>query len=353
MLMRVPRRVTDFLVAAIVGLVALVQVVHSDHHLPVTVPLALVASAAIFLRNGRPLAVLAVVTAANIVFLHTIGGWLAPVELVAAITVAMKHDRRTSGRAIAVVALVLGLELLRRNHWHVTNLVPLLILLGAAWVFGENMNARERERERRVTEAAAAERARVAREIHDVVTHNVSVMVVQAAAGREVFDARPDQASAALSAIEDTGRSALTELRRLLDVDGGDAETVPQPSLSRLDELVARVRATGLQVALDVEGTPRPVPEGVGLSVYRIVQESLTNTLKHARATHAAVVVRYRGDAVEVEVTDDGVGAQAPGDGRGLVGMRERVALYGGELDAGSVPAGGFRVRALLPVGAA
>ena len=353
MLMRVPGWVVDLVLAGVVGLTAVGQAAHDDHHLPFTLPAAAAATLAILLRNRRPIAVLAVVTAANAVFLHYGGAWLTPAELIAAVTVAMKHDRRTSAGAVAVSALVLGAELLQRNHWRVTTVVPLLVLLGAAWLMGENLNARERQRELRIAEAAAAERTRVARELHDVVTHNVSVMVVQAAAGREVFDARPDQASAALSAIEDTGRRALTELRRLLDVDGGDAETVPQPSLSQLDELVARVRATGLRVALDVQGTPHPVPEGVELSVYRIVQESLTNTLKHARATSAAVVVRYRGNGIEVEVTDDGVGATAPGEGRGLVGMRERVALYGGELDAGSVPAGGFRVRALLPVGAA
>ena len=177
-------------------------------------------------------------------------------------------------------------------------------------------------------------------------------MVVQAAAGNAVFDERPDQARAALAAVEETGRRALGELRRLLDVVTGDesADYDPQPGLDRLDMLVASVRATGLGVELTVEGTPRELPAALELSAFRIVQECLTNTLKHARATHASVRVRYGGDELEVEVADDGVGALSTHGGRGLVGMRERVALFGGELAAGAQPGGGFAVRARLPL---
>jgi signal transduction histidine kinase len=178
-------------------------------------------------------------------------------------------------------------------------------------------------------------------------------MVVQAAAAGEIFDTDPQRAREAIGAVEETGRRALNELRRLLGAVADDeAVVVPQPSLDRLGELVERVRAAGLEVELIEEGAPGDVPEGVGLSAYRIVQESLTNTLKHAFASHVTVRVRHSGDAVEVEVTDDGVGAALHGEGRGLIGMRERVALYGGELDAGTRSGGGYGVRARIPVAA-
>jgi signal transduction histidine kinase len=177
-------------------------------------------------------------------------------------------------------------------------------------------------------------------------------MVVQAAAGNDVFDERPDRAREALVAVEETGRRALAELRRLFDVvadDEVEVELAPQPSLAGLGELVEIVRRGGLETQLLIEGTPRPLPEGVELSTYRIVQEALTNTLKHAHAEHAIVRVRYAADAIEVEVTDDGVGAPAPNAGRGLVGMRERVALFGGDLLTGARPGGGFAVHARMP----
>jgi signal transduction histidine kinase len=177
-------------------------------------------------------------------------------------------------------------------------------------------------------------------------------MVVQAAAGNDVFDERPDRAREALAAVEETGRRALGELRTLLAAVG-EEEHAPQPSLTRLDELVDQVRRAGVGVELTVEGAPRELPAAVDLSAYRIVQEALTNMLRHARATKATVWVRYAPGELEVEVADDGVGAASTEGGRGLLGMRERVALLGGELTARSRPGGGFAVRARLPVGAA
>jgi signal transduction histidine kinase len=195
------------------------------------------------------------------------------------------------------------------------------------------------------------ERARIARELHDVVSHNVSVMVVQAAAGDDVFETHPEQAREALRAVEETGRRALGELRKLLAVSDDGEGAAPQPGLARVDELAARVRSAGLEVALTIEGTPRAVPEALDLSAYRIVQEALTNTLKHAHASRAEVHVRYEPDALEVEVSDDGVGPSGPtGDGRGLIGMRERVSLFGGELLADARSGGGFQVRARMPL---
>jgi signal transduction histidine kinase len=223
-----------------------------------------------------------------------------------------------------------------------------------SWSWGELLRS-SRERRRIVAQRAVEnERARIARELHDVVAHNVSLMVVQAVAAQDVFDVRPELSRESLSAIEASGRAALGELRRLLSTvraDGEDAHD-PQPGLAQLEALVESVRAAGLDVALRREGRPVEVPSGVGLSAYRIVQEALTNTLRHAHASSAVVTVRYTPVAVEVEVADDGRGARGGVEGgRGIVGMRERAALLGGTLEVGSAPRGGFHVRAALPVG--
>ena len=207
-------------------------------------------------------------------------------------------------------------------------------------------------------QAAGAEKARIARELHDVIAHSVSVIVVQAGAAGDVFDTHPDQARTALLAIERTGREALAELRRLLGaVFPGElrAPSAPQPGLDRLDELAAQVRAAGLAVTVTVDGAPAALPAGIDLSSYRIVQEALTNTLRHARARAAEVTVRVRSDAVEIDVVDDGTAAPRPSDGPGygIIGMRERAAVLGGTLDAAPTAHGGFRVRALLPLDAA
>jgi signal transduction histidine kinase len=230
-------------------------------------------------------------------------------------------------------------------------------LLAVAWAAGEVVRLRRAELaaiEARAERAVAEEQARIARELHDVIAHNVSVMVVQASAARDVFDDRPDRAREALGSIESTGRAAMAELRRLIGGvrSSGDDEVAPQPGLDRIHALVDQVQAAGLHVALTIEGTPRPLPAGVDLSAYRIVQEALTNVLRHARATRADVRLRYGDGAITVEVRDDGVGPPAAlnGHGHGLVGMRERVALLRGEIELGAAPDGGFRVHAQLPL---
>ncbi|MFE2948464.1 sensor histidine kinase, partial [Embleya sp. NPDC059267] len=202
----------------------------------------------------------------------------------------------------------------------------------------------------------AAERARIARELHDVVAHNVSVMVVQADGAAYALDAAPELTREALGTISATGREALAEMRRLLGVlrsqSEGDAY-VPQPGVEQLEDLLERVRSAGLPVDLTVEGVPVELSQGVALTVYRIVQEALTNTRKHGGPdAKARVRLRYLGEDVELDVGDDGRGAAAPGDGmgHGLVGMCERVALFGGHLETGPRPDGGWRVRARLPV---
>ncbi len=200
------------------------------------------------------------------------------------------------------------------------------------------------------------ERARIARELHDIVAHSLAVIVLQAQAADRVLTADPTGARQALGSIESVGREGLDELRRLLQVllvTEDAAELDPPPSVRHLDLLVERVRETGLPVELTVDGSPRPLPPGVDVSAYRIVQEALTNTLKHSGAARATVDLRYRTGALEVQVTDDGPRnhrESLPNHvGHGLIGMRERVLLYGGTLEAGGQPTGGFRVLARLP----
>ena len=204
--------------------------------------------------------------------------------------------------------------------------------------------------------AVADEQARIAREVHDVVAHSVSVIVVQAAAADDVFDEHPDQARDALRSIEHTGRDALRELRLLLGAmrpAGDGAEHAPAPGLERLDELAEPLRAGGLDVVMRREGDG-DVPAGVDLSAYRIVQEALTNTLRHARATRAEVVLRLGPEALEVDVRDNGRPSVALSEGgHGLVGMRERATMLGGTFEAGPMPEGGYRVHARLPLEAA
>jgi signal transduction histidine kinase len=205
--------------------------------------------------------------------------------------------------------------------------------------------------------ATAEERRRIAREMHDVVAHSVSVMVVQAGGARRIIARDPDRAAEAAAQIEYTGRAALVEMRRLLGLlhagEGEAGALAPQPSLAELDALVERSRAAGLPVEVRVLGDRRPLPAGIDLAAYRIVQEALTNALKHAGATPTEVHLRWGEDELELEILDSG-GTVAPrngtGGGHGLVGMAERVRLYGGELEAGPRPAGGFRVRARLPL---
>lgn len=228
----------------------------------------------------------------------------------------------------------------------------------ATWLSGVFVRTRGEEREsversqaleRAAVQAVADERARLARELHDVISHNLSVMVVQAAGARAAGDAAPD----ALEKIERSGRESLVEMRRLLGVlrsDNGDASLVPQPGVGALAELVDAVRGAGVELELSVEGDAHDLPPALDLSVYRIIQESLTNVLKHSAGGSARVRVRCQADSVEVEVTDDGRGPSTPsGIGHGLIGMRERVAIFGGSLDAGPRPGGGFVVRARLP----
>ncbi|MCO8276860.1 histidine kinase [Actinoplanes sp. TRM 88003] len=213
----------------------------------------------------------------------------------------------------------------------------------------DRRRAAEREREQLALVAVAEERARIARELHDIVAHSLSVIVLQANGGEYAFERDPARARAALRTIGATGRDALEEIRQLVQILRGDGD---EPTDHAVTSVVERARAAGVTVDLVVDGDPPELPGGVALAVYRIVQESLTNTLKHAGpAPSATVRVSYRAGAVELEVTDTGVGGVAvPGGGHGLVGMRERATLYGGTFDAGPALGGGWRVRASIPL---
>jgi signal transduction histidine kinase len=330
-------------------------------------PLAALTALPIAARRYRPLAVFAVTVGAWLAILLAGVDTFAPGVLVATYTLAAHCERRVALRAGVAALLVLApASAFSSGRLQADAAIPTVVLLAAAWILGDNMRTRrayygeledkaerlEREREESERRAVTEEQARIARELHDVIAHNVGVMVLQAAGAREVFDADPARAREALVAIESTGRDALAELRHLLGVAGdGSAALAPQPGLPHLEALVDQVRATGLTVDLALEGETQDVPAGVGLSAYRVIQEALTNTLRHAFASRVSVFVRRREGELEVDVLDDGAGppATASAEGRGLVGMRERVALFGGEFEAGPRPEGGFRVRARFP----
>lgn len=333
-------------------------------------------------RHRYPVQVLAITGIATIVY-GAMGEPATGAEfgvLIAMYTVASVSDWRTS--IISLGATLMGIQatyvvtLLRSP----TTLPVYIISYGkaaglfvAAWLVGDSIRSRreraaelehraeelERARDDEARQAVVDERQRIARELHDVVAHNVSVMVVQAGGARRVLETKPELAREALGAIESTGREALGEMRRMLDVLRTD-DTVdglaPQPSLSRLDGLVEHVREAGVPVELLVQGEPRPLPVAIDLTAFRIVQEALTNVVKHAGRARATVWIAYEPGSVAIEVADDGRGPGAstfpsdPGRRHGIIGMRERVALFGGELSIGPRMQGGFIVRARLPI---
>jgi signal transduction histidine kinase len=289
---------------------------------------------------------------------------------VAIYTVGAHCSRRVSVRCMVGLVVFLAVEqALDPTNKDISDplgAMPFLLLLVLLpWVTGMYLRTRrlyvaelreravraEAEREQRAREAVADEQRRIARELHDAVAHAMSVMVVQAEAAEEMLGVDPEKARVPVQRIQSVGRDGLAEMRRLLAVlrTGESPGKAPQPGLAQLDVLAEEIRSAGLPVELTVEGQPRPLPVGVDISAYRIVQEALTNVLRHARATHVDVRLRY-GDTLELDVEDDGIGVlTATNGGHGLVGMRERVGLYGGTLEAGPV-ATGFRVRATLPL---
>ncbi len=315
----------------------------------------------------------------------------------AAVTVVASMDYPTGNLPLGVLFLCFGLGAYapRRDAWIGLSAVAiglvtirvvgapdydLLVasfnaaLFGGGWMAGQLVRTRSAATTARLAEAeeraeaqrqhaaraVAEERLRIAQELHDVVAHSMSVIAVQAGMGVHVIDTRPDDAKQALASISATSRQTLQEMRRLLGVlrgEDGDRSNAPAPGIGDLPALVADVQATGTPVTLSVEGEPCDIPHGVELSVYRLVQEGLTNVIKHAGKASAAVTLRYQPCEVEVEIVDDGRGAAAAAGaasgsgsgGHGLLGMRERVAVWGGTLDVGPRPGGGFRVLATVP----
>jgi len=344
------------------------------------IPLALALAVPVIFRRSHPVAAFgaAVVIGGIQVLLNIRPNATDLVIVILLYTLAAYTPRRTSvaGLAICLAGSAVAVARWMPGQLSVLDAIAVGSIMFAgpsliAWVFGDSMRYRrayytsledraarlEAERDAQAQIAAAAERARIARELHDVVAHNVSVMVVQADGASYALASDPDRARQALAAIASTGRQALMEMRRMLGVlrrddDGTEPERAPLPGIGQLGELLEQARATGLAVSFTVEGVPQPLPDGAALAAYRIVQESLTNTRKHGgpRAT-AQVLLRYLEDALLLRVTDDGLGAVAASDGagHGLTGMRERVAIYGGWVQAGPRPAGGYQVTARLP----
>lgn len=345
---------------------------------------AIVICAPIAFRRRSPL--LALVVSSLGILVHLLSGWpagtLPLATLLLTYTVGAWCSLREAVAGIGVVsAAIVALGVADPPGFDTVGLVGVLAQYAAVWAIAVAIHNRRAATDAKVREAderaeaerqsaarvLAEERLRIAQELHDVVAHSMSVIAVQAGVGVHVLDDRPEQARAALEAISTTSRGTLNEMRRLLgvlrDSDGARAAT-PAPGLDDLPRLVDDVRAAGLPATLRIEGAGESVNAGVALSAYRVVQEALTNVIKHAgRPTRVDVTLRYLPGALAVEVVDDGRGLIAlPGNGRGaeqpaegsghgLVGMRERVELWGGELSVGPAPGGGYRVSASLPYG--
>jgi signal transduction histidine kinase len=311
---------------------------------------ALVQAIALLWRRSAPERATAVVLAGGLGFQLLYPQMVVPFAGLFAIgTLAAQRPR-----SVSLVGLAALLVLAATNIFTTTveDTVFTMGLAVGAWALGDASRNRRLAKDEEERAAMASERARIARELHDVIAHSVSMIVVQAAAADDVFDERPDQARESIRSIERAGREALVELRRLLSAvrPGVDEITEPQPGLARVEELARSLRAGGLEVEVHREGEAGVMAPGVDLSAYRIVQEALTNTLRHAHATRAEVRLSYGPDALELDVTDDGRAAVLNGNGgHGLVGMRERAALLGGTVEAGPRPEGGYRVHARLP----
>jgi signal transduction histidine kinase len=369
-LRRVDHRIWDGGLAAaavVFGVVGFLLRETRPDEIPAAVGLTLMVVAGVSLawRRRAPLTV-AVVVGACASIATVAGYWPEFVFLlwIALYSAAAYGDRSRLWTTLAPVAVVasvatsVGEHAERGVNW--VEIVSELVLTAGVPILLGRMTANRhrriaRDREIAARDAVSDERARIARELHDVVAHHMSVMVVQAGAARTVAATDPAAADAALRQIEDSGRTGLGEMRRLLEILKADPDgdgLTPQPGLERLGSLLEEMRAAGLPVELAVEGAERPLPPGVDLSAFRIVQEALTNALKHAGRASASVRLRYAPDALEVEVADDGVGPPSDGvngHGHGLIGMRERAALFGGSFESRARAGGGFSIRARLP----
>lgn len=382
--------VQDSLIAAALTATSLIGVLA---HLPVELPesggdvalrdidavgigLVMLQTVPLVWRRRAPVLVLSVTAGAFLLFsvLGYFHSFASFGFLVALYTVAAHRDRRTSIRAgIASAVVILLIVLLGREPTELDGIIAGCLIVGAVWFIGAGLHVQrgqvvqledratrlEREREELTQRAVSQERRVIARELHDVVAHNVSVMVAQAGAAQRIADTQPQEALATLGAIEHAGRAALVEMRRLMgflrtEIDR-DVTHSPQPAMDNLETLLAQVRGAGIPVTLRIEGTPRPLPAGLDLSAFRIVQEALTNVIKHAGPARADVVVHYGESRLLLTIDDNGLGPETrhvrpPQPRYGQLGMRERVALFGGELRVGARPQGGYEVTASLPL---
>lgn len=351
----------DVLLAGTLAVLALVEVAAIDRRAQGFM-LALLMSVPLAWRCVAPLPVTLVVAGALTAFTRTSGEGNDYVFIVVTIALALYStgahaDLRTAlaGLLAAAALVIAGVQADFASS--ASDYLFVAVLITAPWLVGRAVRRRDAAAaaaQRRAEAAVGDERARVARELHDVVAHSVGIMVVQAGAAEQVIDRDPAAAREALGTIRATGKAALVDLRHMLGLlrTGGDHQgPAPQPDLDALDGLVTRVRGAGLPVEVEVEGERRPVGPGVGLAAYRVVQEALTNALKHARGSHATVRLRFEPEALEVTVIDDGGSSNGTaGAGQGLIGMRERVLAHDGDLDAGPIPGGGFRIHARLPL---
>jgi signal transduction histidine kinase len=321
-------------------------------------------------RRIRPLPVLMAIAGVMLlefgIFGSPEGDGVALAPVIAVYTVANLEDRRRRAWWALALVLVLGAGWIAFDPMDTTWPMragglfwwsPWII----AWLIGALVRSRRlyvqglvREREEKAATAVAEERNRIARELHDVIGHSVSVMTVQASAVRRLMREDQGKERQALETVESTGREALSEMRRMIGVlrgADGAPDLTPPPTLAQLDRLVETVRAAGLDVVVETVGKPVPLPPGLDLTAYRLVQEALTNTLKHASATRAEICLRYGDATLSVSVRDDGRGPEPEAvPGTGLMGMRERVAVYGGHLFVGPGPGGGYELRAELPL---
>ncbi len=383
-----PRVLVDVAVAVVVAVLSVVDVASASAVVQpgqrsadaLAYALVVVGSLNLFWRRRAPIAVLAIVTIVLVaMYLREYGAYLSVLGLPALYAVAAheEHRRRAWWAMItaSVVLMVAASVSLLDTEDGFAYFTALSMIAFLAAGIGAGVLIRNRERifvdtERRAAaaeadrlaeaeRAVASERSRIAREMHDVVAHSMSVIAVQAAAGREIVHANPDKAAEVFARIETVGRESLAELRRMLgvlrDSGAGEASLSPQPGIADIAAAVAQSSASGTATALIIDGQQRPLAPGVELAAYRIVQEALTNVRKHAgRAASATVRIAYEPQALVVDVADDGRGAATSlagsGSGQGLIGMRERVEIYGGAFTSGPRPGGGYGVRAVLPI---
>ena len=366
--MHLDGRYADALLAAgltVLGLTEGIAGLTSRSGPSVAVALVPVVMAAVATRRTRPavsVTLLIAGTAAQAALGSDLpGGWSEGIATVIVVYSIGAHQSLRRGAVLTLVAACgQALTIVLAGDSRPGNFVYAATVLAVAWVAGRGRRLATERSELLAQRGVAQERARIARELHDVVAHSVSVMVVQAGAARRVLEKDPARAAEAMGSIESTGRQSLNELRRLLGMlrqaDGEATGRVPQPSIEHVAALLDQTREAGLPVELEVEGDPRPLAAGVDLSAYRIVQEALTNTIKHAGPAQACVRLCYGADTLELVISDDGRGADCEEadrngtSGHGLVGMRERVSLFGGDLQVGNRPGGGFTVRATLPL---